>query len=106
MAYNLFINMSKNKVNLLNVITLDMYMVTSREEGGPMGLLESMACGVPVVSTPVGMAPDLLQNNLINGLALNCSSEEILKETQKRRHDLNKYQLANRKIQTRKQFNI
>lgn len=39
---------------------LDLYLVTSREEGGPMGLMESMASGVPVVSTRVGMAPDLL----------------------------------------------
>lgn len=39
---------------------LDLYLVTSREEGGPMGLMESMASGVPVVSTCVGMAPDLI----------------------------------------------
>ena len=30
---------------------LDLYLVTSREEGGPMALMESMATGVPVVST-------------------------------------------------------
>lgn len=40
---------------------LDLYLVTSREEGGPMGLMESMASGVPVTSTAVGMAPDLIQ---------------------------------------------
>lgn len=39
---------------------LDLYLVTSREEGGPMALMESMASGVPVVSTRVGMAPDLI----------------------------------------------
>lgn len=39
---------------------LDLYFMTSREEGGPMGLMESMSCGVPVVSTAVGMAPDLI----------------------------------------------
>ena len=39
---------------------LDLYVITSREEGGPKGLLEGMASGVPVVSTNVGMAPDLL----------------------------------------------
>ena len=41
---------------------LDLYLVTSREEGGPMGLMESMASYVPVVSTYVGMAPDLIVN--------------------------------------------
>ena len=45
---------------------LDLYLVSSREEGGPMGLIESMASGVPVVSTPVGMGPDLIKNK-VNG---------------------------------------
>lgn len=45
---------------------LDLYLVTSREEGGPMALMESMASHVPVVSTRVGMAPDLLEDG-ING---------------------------------------
>ena len=44
---------------------LDLYMITSREEGGPKGLLEGMASGVPVVSTNVGMAPDLLVDSTI-----------------------------------------
>lgn len=39
---------------------LDMYCVSSREEGGPAPLRESMASGVPVVSTRVGLANDLL----------------------------------------------
>lgn len=47
---------------------LDLYLVTSREEGGPMGLMESMASGVPVVSTAVGMAPDLIQPGQTGGL--------------------------------------
>lgn len=47
---------------------LDLYLVTSREEGGPMALMESMSSGVPVVSTPVGMAPDLLTDGVTGGL--------------------------------------
>lgn len=39
---------------------LDLYIVSSREEGGPMQILESMASGVPLVSTSVGMAPDII----------------------------------------------
>jgi glycosyltransferase involved in cell wall biosynthesis len=39
---------------------LDLYLMTSREEGGPKGLLEALASGCPVVSTPVGMAQDLI----------------------------------------------
>jgi glycosyltransferase involved in cell wall biosynthesis len=45
---------------------LDLYIVASREEGGPMALMESMAMGVPVVTTRVGMAPDVIQDG-ING---------------------------------------
>ena len=39
---------------------LDLYLITSREEGGPKGLLEAISSSVPVVSTPVGMCVDLL----------------------------------------------
>jgi glycosyltransferase involved in cell wall biosynthesis len=56
---------------------LDLYLVTSREEGGPMGLMESMATHVPVVSTPVGMAPDLLVDCVTGGLAASCEPEEV-----------------------------
>ncbi len=41
---------------------LDLYLMTSREEGGPLALLESMASGVPLVSTRTGMAEDVIEN--------------------------------------------
>jgi glycosyltransferase involved in cell wall biosynthesis len=47
---------------------LDLYLITSRDEGGPMGLLEAMASGVPVVSTRMGIPRDILchcQNGLL-----------------------------------------
>ena len=40
---------------------LDVYLNPSREEGGPKGILEAMASGVHVVSTKVGMAPDVIR---------------------------------------------
>lgn len=49
---------------------LDLYLVSSREEGGPKALLESLACGVPLVSTVVGMAPEIIidgQNGFLVG---------------------------------------
>jgi glycosyltransferase involved in cell wall biosynthesis len=40
--------------------TLDVYLVTSRQDGGPKGVLEAMASGVPVVTTRVGQAQELV----------------------------------------------
>ena len=41
---------------------LDAYVVPSRQEGGPKGVLEAMAAGVPLVSTRVGQAVDLVRD--------------------------------------------
>jgi glycosyltransferase involved in cell wall biosynthesis len=41
---------------------LDLYLMTSREEGGPQCLLESMASGVPLVSTRTGIAEDVIED--------------------------------------------
>jgi glycosyltransferase involved in cell wall biosynthesis len=41
---------------------LDLYLITSREEGGPVALRESMASGIPVVSTRMGLAADLIEH--------------------------------------------
>lgn len=42
--------------------TLDLYMITSRQEGGPKAVLESMASGVPLVTTRVGQAMDMVKH--------------------------------------------
>jgi len=41
---------------------LDLYLVTSRAEGGPQAILEGMATGVPLVTTNVGMVPLVVQH--------------------------------------------
>lgn len=46
---------------------LDMYLITSRSEGGPKAFLESWATGVPVVSTRMGMPADLI-TDMENGI--------------------------------------
>lgn len=60
---------------------IDLYIVTSRAEGGPKALLESFASGVPFVSTDVGMVHDLGKNGYnamvsriddIESLVYNC----------------------------------
>lgn len=47
---------------------IDAYLVTSREEGGPKAIMESMASGVPILTTRVGMAPDLVVDGVNGGL--------------------------------------
>ena len=42
---------------------LDVCLVTSRDEGGPKAVLEAMATGVPLVTTRVGQAADLVQHS-------------------------------------------
>lgn len=53
---------------------IDIYLVTSREEGGPKAILESMASGVPIVTTKVGMAPDIIKSD-INGVMVDVEDE-------------------------------
>jgi glycosyltransferase involved in cell wall biosynthesis len=58
---------------------LDAYLISSREEGGPKAVLESLATAVPLVSTRVGMAPDLIQHQF-NGLLADVDDVPALTE--------------------------
>jgi glycosyltransferase involved in cell wall biosynthesis len=39
---------------------MKLFIVASNAEGGPVTAMEAMACGVPVIGTPVGVIPDLI----------------------------------------------
>jgi glycosyltransferase involved in cell wall biosynthesis len=41
---------------------LDVYLVSSRQEGGPKAVLEAMASGVPLVTTRVGQAQEIVEH--------------------------------------------
>jgi glycosyltransferase involved in cell wall biosynthesis len=56
---------------------LDLYIVSSRQEGGPKAVLESMASGVPLVTTRVGQAMDLVKNEE-NGWMTDVENAEAL----------------------------
>ncbi|MDO8424099.1 MAG: glycosyltransferase family 4 protein [bacterium] len=49
---------SKDVIKLYDA--LDLYLITSREEGGPKACLDSMAKGIPLVTTEVGQCKDLV----------------------------------------------
>ena len=40
----------------------DLFLLPSLFEGLPLTLLEAMACGLPVISTPVSIAPEIIKN--------------------------------------------
>jgi glycosyltransferase involved in cell wall biosynthesis len=40
---------------------LDVYLVSSRQEGGPKAVLESLATGAPLVTTRVGQVPEVVE---------------------------------------------
>jgi glycosyltransferase involved in cell wall biosynthesis len=56
---------------------LDVYLVASRDEGGPKAVLEAMASGVPLVSTRVGQAAELVQDGA-NGFLVETEDAEGL----------------------------
>lgn len=56
---------------------LDVCLVTSRDEGGPKAVLESMATGVPLVTTRVGQAADLVRHG-VNGFLVDVGDAEGL----------------------------
>jgi len=56
---------------------IDMYLITSREEGGPKAIVEGMATGTPVISTRVGMVPDIITNG-VNGFIVDTGDTKMI----------------------------
>jgi hypothetical protein len=46
--------------------SLDLYVVSARCEGGPQSLIECGLAQVPCISTPVGIAEQVLESSSIN----------------------------------------
>jgi glycosyltransferase involved in cell wall biosynthesis len=56
---------------------LDVYLLTSRVEGGPCTVFEAMACETAVVSTRVGAVPELIVDG-VNGYSAEVNDGESL----------------------------
>lgn len=67
--------------------SLDVYMCASRTEGTPNPCLEAAACGVPVVSTPVGNMPELIRSSC-NGFLVRREVSEFVSALQRLQDDI------------------
>jgi glycosyltransferase involved in cell wall biosynthesis len=65
---------------------LDAYLVTSRQEGGPKAVFESLAAGVPLVTTRVGQAQELLSDDQ-DALLADVDDSEALAAALRRIYD-------------------
>lgn len=81
--------------------TLDVYLITSRIEGGPKSLLEAWASGVPVISTRVGMVPDIAKNGQTVILS-EANASQLAEHTAWLLHD----HLSARRLAQRAQENV
>ena len=84
---------SKEIAELLNKSKV--LVMPSYNEGGPRVVVEAMACGVPVLATPVGIVPDLLKNGS-GGEIIAWEADDIAQKASKLLDDLNKYQAYSR----------
>jgi glycosyltransferase involved in cell wall biosynthesis len=55
---------TKEKIKVIS--TSDIYVLPSYSEGLPIAVLEAMAAGLPIISTPVGSIPEVIEEG-VNG---------------------------------------
>jgi glycosyltransferase involved in cell wall biosynthesis len=66
--------------------SLDIYVCASRSEGTPNPCLEAAACGLPIVTTPVGNMPELIRDGE-NGLLITRNVDNIAAALRRLRDD-------------------
>ena len=77
-----FLGPKSNKEVIEILKTMDVYILPSYTEGFPLGVLEAMSCGVPVIATDVGAISDMIGNK--GGILINSkSSKEIVDALEK-----------------------
>jgi len=56
--------------------SIDVYVCASRSEGTPNPCLEAAACGLPVITTPVGNMPELIRDG-VNGFLVRREADDV-----------------------------
>ena len=60
----IFRGWAKDSAEIAQLINKSKILIMpSYNEGGPRVVIEALACGVPILATPVGIVPDLFKNN-------------------------------------------
>lgn len=81
--YVFFYGWAKDQNEVTELINKSKILVMpSYNEGGPRVVVEAMACGVPVLATPVGIVPDLLKNGH-GGAIIEWDAEDIVGKANK-----------------------
>tara|TARA_R100000008_G_C3586869_1_gene173164 strand:+ start:4481 stop:5407 length:927 start_codon:yes stop_codon:yes gene_type:complete len=91
-SYNEMVSM-KEMNHMYNF--LDLYLVTSRHEGGPQSILESAATRTPILSTNVGMADQVLHKDCIIEFNPKNFVEEVKKDRLESKVDYNFSNVSN-----------
>jgi glycosyltransferase involved in cell wall biosynthesis len=82
-----FVGWLQEQVDVVHAIqSAKLCIMNSRSEGGPRSALESMACGLPVIATPVGVMPDVIKEDM-NGVFTSGEPKDIALKAQKILHD-------------------
>ena len=90
---------------------VDLLLVTSHSETGPLVVKEALACNCPIVSTNVGDVKEIT-NGVLNCFITNYTAEEIVEKTnivlfsKKRSNGRNKVKNFELNIIAKKIFNI
>jgi len=89
-----FLGAQKEIPEILNA--LDVFVLSSLNEGMPNAVLEAMACGLPVVGTRVGGIPEVINSDRVGVLVSSDNPEELclvlsrLKEDKENREQLSR----------------